>query len=244
MTAYSNSLGKWLLKWHVVSVFVCFWCIEKEKSSQSPNLSHQCMHSLYICFWSMICVMFVWRRWFICGSNVSDGKRQTVHRPTSCQSSALRRCTAPVCSATYLVFMILLSAHSAVIHVFYATLKFQNFYPEFKALKMVMHLESLWICCSILLFFQYVVSICEVANSSNFGATWGDSYWQSVQIRLYYMQMIIKFLQVMLLFVGRQKGHPACKKLSDGVLAWLSGASWRFANGPADATATHYLLLQ
>jgi len=22
--------------------------------------------------------------------------------------------------------------------------------------------------------------------------------------------------------VGRQEGHPACKKLSDGVLAWLS----------------------
>ena len=26
----------------------------------------------------------------------------------------------------------------------------------------------------------------------------------------------------MTLFVGRQKGHPACKKLSGGVLAWLS----------------------
>jgi len=24
------------------------------------------------------------------------------------------------------------------------------------------------------------------------------------------------------LLVGRQKGHPACKKLSGGVLAWLS----------------------
>jgi len=23
-------------------------------------------------------------------------------------------------------------------------------------------------------------------------------------------------------FVGRQEGHPACKKLSGGVLAWLS----------------------
>ena len=23
------------------------------------------------------------------------------------------------------------------------------------------------------------------------------------------------------LLVGRQEGHPACKKLSDGVLAWL-----------------------
>ena len=36
------------------------------------------------------------------------------------------------------------------------------------------------------------------------------------------------------LLVGRQEGHPACKKLSGGVLAPL----------PADATATHCLLLQ
>jgi len=26
----------------------------------------------------------------------------------------------------------------------------------------------------------------------------------------------------MTLLVGRQEGHPACKKLSGGVLAWLS----------------------
>ena len=48
------------------------------------------------------------------------------------------------------------------------------------------------------------------------------------------------------LLVGRQEGHPACKKLSGGVLAWgyLSGARCRLACGPADATATHCLLLQ
>jgi len=28
------------------------------------------------------------------------------------------------------------------------------------------------------------------------------------------------------LLVGRQEGHPACKKLSSGVLAWLSVWSW------------------
>jgi len=27
------------------------------------------------------------------------------------------------------------------------------------------------------------------------------------------------------LLAGWQKGHPACKKLSDGVLAWLSACS-------------------
>ena len=47
----------------------------------------------------------------------------------------------------------------------------------------------------------------------------------------------------MLLF-GQQEGLPACKKLSDGVLTWLSAwARCRFAYGPADAIATHCLLL-
>jgi len=43
------------------------------------------------------------------------------------------------------------------------------------------------------------------------------------------------------LLVGWQEGHPACKKLSGGVLVWLS--VW-VAYGPAQATATHCLLLQ
>ena len=46
------------------------------------------------------------------------------------------------------------------------------------------------------------------------------------------------------LSVGQQEGHLAFKKLSVGVLEWLSGAQCRLAYGPADATATHYLLLQ
>jgi len=46
------------------------------------------------------------------------------------------------------------------------------------------------------------------------------------------------------LLVGQQEGHPACKKLSGGVLAWFSGARCRLAYGPADVTATHCLLLQ
>jgi len=41
------------------------------------------------------------------------------------------------------------------------------------------------------------------------------------------------------LLVGRQEGHPACKKLSGEVLAWLSVWSemQTIAYGPADATA-------
>jgi len=58
-------------------------------------------------------------------------------------------------------------------------------------------------------------------------------------------QLTIAFSALTLL-VGRQEGHPACKKLSGGVLAWLSVWSevQTFAHGPAEATATHCLLLQ
>jgi len=47
------------------------------------------------------------------------------------------------------------------------------------------------------------------------------------------------------LLVGRQEGHPACKNWV--VVCWrgyLSGVRCRLAYGPADATATHCLLLQ
>jgi len=57
--------------------------------------------------------------------------------------------------------------------------------------------------------------------------------------------MVTMAFSALTLLVGRQEGHLACKKLSGGVLAWLS--VWnrcRLANGPADATATHRLLLQ
>ena len=47
------------------------------------------------------------------------------------------------------------------------------------------------------------------------------------------------------LLVGRQEGHPACKKLSGGCWrGYLSVARCRLAYGPADATATHCILLQ
>ena len=46
------------------------------------------------------------------------------------------------------------------------------------------------------------------------------------------------------LLVGRQEGHPACKKLSGGMLAWLSGWGADLHMAQKYATATHYLLLQ
>jgi len=58
------------------------------------------------------------------------------------------------------------------------------------------------------------------------------------------IMVIVLSSSALTLLVWWQEGHPACKKLSGGVLVWLSGAMCRFAYGPADATATHCLLLQ
>ena len=47
------------------------------------------------------------------------------------------------------------------------------------------------------------------------------------------------------LLVGRQEGHPACKNWAVGCWrGYLSGARCTLAYSPADATATHCLLLQ
>jgi len=41
---------------------------------------------------------------------------------------------------------------------------------------------------------------------------------------LFFVLLLIAvfFFSALTLLVGRQEGHPACKKLSGGVLAWLS----------------------
>jgi len=48
----------------------------------------------------------------------------------------------------------------------------------------------------------------------------------------------------LMLFVGCQEGHSACKKQSGGVSACSVWERCRFAYIPADTTATHCLLLQ
>jgi len=66
----------------------------------------------------------------------------------------------------------------------------------------------------------------------------------SVLILCYVHDLVFAFSALTLL-VGRQEGHPACKKLSSGILAWL--CVWvkvQICIWPADATATHCLLLQ
>ena len=58
---------------------------------------------------------------------------------------------------------------------------------------------------------------------------------------------MVSFSALMLL-VGWQEGHPACKKTewwgAGMVICLERGARCRLAYGPTDATATHCLLLQ
>jgi len=61
----------------------------------------------------------------------------------------------------------------------------------------------------------------------------------------FYTHECMHAFSALMLLVGRQEGHPACEKLSGGCWhGYLSGAMCRLAYGPADATATHCLLLQ
>jgi len=47
---------------------------------------------------------------------------------------------------------------------------------------------------------------------------WTEQVWITVLVQVW---SYIAFSALTLL-VGRQEGHPACKKLSSGVLVWLS----------------------
>jgi len=62
------------------------------------------------------------------------------------------------------------------------------------------------------------------------------------RVYLSYEFIIIVFaFSALMLFVGRQQGHPACKKTVVGCWhGYLSGACSDYAYGPPDATATRF----
>ena len=61
-------------------------------------------------------------------------------------------------------------------------------------------------------------------------------------MQLIYDSVVYCAFSALTLLVGRHEGHPACKKLSGGVLAWLSvWSEVQTCICPADATATHSL---
>ena len=75
----------------------------------------------------------------------------------------------------------------------------------------------------------------------------------SLTLLLQFFPTVMKLIYILLqyafsaltLLVGWQEGRPVCKKLSGGVLVWLSvWSEVQTCTCPADATATRYLLLQ
>ena len=48
------------------------------------------------------------------------------------------------------------------------------------------------------------------------------SYTASNNLYSFYSDVLLLAFSALTLLVGRQEGHQACKKVSDGVLAWLS----------------------
>jgi len=43
-----------------------------------------------------------------------------------------------------------------------------------------------------------------------------------LSVYIHVFMLALYTFSALMLLVGRQEGHPACKKLSSGVLAWLS----------------------
>ena len=46
--------------------------------------------------------------------------------------------------------------------------------------------------------------------------------WRNIRNDLFCVEWELKCLSALALLVEQQEGHPVCKKLSRGVLAWLS----------------------
>ena len=77
---------------------------------------------------------------------------------------------------------------------------------------------------------------------------WLNFLWYALSkdIPIYFsFTLVVKAFSALTLLVGQQEGYPACKNWVVGCWrGYLPGATCRLAYGPADATATHYLLLQ
>ena len=97
-------------------------------------------------------------------------------------------------------------------------------------------------------FTKYLMTVLRLSYD-NTKVTTGLRRTSNLQ-NLTFICLCLTFLYVyafsaLTLLVGRQEGHPACKNRVVGYWrGYLSGARCRLAYGPADATASHCLLLQ
>jgi len=103
---------------------------------------------------------------------------------------------------------------------------------------------------------KFIIPICWVLLSllmMNLLTALSFALWKQVNYLKYDASIILLYFSLcasvlaafsaLTLLVGWQEGHPV-KKLSGGMLAWLCVKLGQGAYGPADTTATHYILLQ
>ena len=97
-----------------------------------------------------------------------------------------------------------------------------------------------------LVFLQAGCPSCRQTNSVKALKAHQRHWSYAIHCQINFWKVLVAFSALTLL-VGRQEGHPACKQLSGGLVGcwrgYLSGVRCRLAYGPADATATHCLLL-
>jgi len=84
-----------------------------------------------------------------------------------------------------------------------------------------------------------------ITKVSNGGAMHAAPFTSQFNVLVLLLCVYFHFFSALTLLVGRQEKHQACKKLSGEVPAWLSvWSEVQTCTSPADATATHCLLLQ
>ena len=88
------------------------------------------------------------------------------------------------------------------------------------------HVKKLFITHLVDIFFSSLTIHSTYCRSV--GSTYSHSCFVDLTAEQWTMWIYSRFMQstsafsALTLLVGRQEGHPACKKLSGGVLAWLS----------------------
>ena len=96
------------------------------------------------------------------------------------------------------------------------------------------------------LFITFKLVFAESSRNGCTDSSSGKRAWSSKFILIIYLVVVYVACSALTLLVLWQKGDPTCKE-NRVVGCWcgcLSGARCRLAYGPADATATHCLLLQ
>jgi len=119
--------------------------------------------------------------------------------------------------------------------------------------KIASNVNNRWVDTNCVLVLRQIGKLAKISHCSHkmkvisaccLGFLWSH---MSSPMSLLLLLCDVQAFSALMLLVGCQEGHPACKKLSGGMLAWLSVWNYRcrLAYGPADATdATHCLLLQ